>query len=168
MKKTTIISILVTILVVGGIIWIARPGSQRNTASVSSSMKSNGALTVEETNNYDFGVISMAAGAVKHAFKIKNTSSDAVTIKKIYTSCMCTNAILEKAGKRFGPYGMPGHAFIPSINQTINSGEEAIVETIFNPAAHGPAGIGLIERTVYIENNAGEPIELLFAATVTP
>ena len=67
-----------------------------------------------------------------------------------------------------GPYGMPGHGFIPKINETLNSGEEALVEVVFEPAAHGPAGVGPIQRAIAIENNAGEPVELLFAAIVTP
>lgn len=161
----TIIGIVAGILVLGGIIWIARPDGQ-NTAS--SAASSNGTLTVEEASNYDFGTISMAAGKVKHQFKIKNTSSEAVTIGKMYTSCMCTTAMLMKGGKQFGPVGMPGHGVIPKVNESINPGEEAIVEVVFDPAAHGPAGVGRIQRTVTLENNAGRPVELLFAAMVTP
>lgn len=58
--------------------------------------------------------------------------------------------------------------FFPSINQTINPGEEASVEVVFDPAAHGPAGVGQIQRTVTIENNTGKPLELGFSAVVTP
>lgn len=161
----TIISIVVGILVLGGLIWIARPDAQSISSAPTSS---NGTLTVEEANNYDFGTISMAAGKVKHQFKIKNTSSEAVSIEKMYTSCMCTTAELTVGVKRFGPYGMPGHAAIPKINQAINPNEEAIVEVVFDPAAHGPAGVGRIERTVTLENNSGRSLELQFAAIVTP
>lgn len=161
----TIIGISVGVLVLGGLIWIARPGSQNDALS---STKSNGTLTVEEANNYDFGSISMAAGEVKHQFKIKNTSSEPVTINKIYTSCMCTTASLVIGDKQFGPYGMPGHAAVPKINQIINPNEEAAVDVTFDPAAHGPAGVGRIQRKIIIENNAGQPVELQFAAVVTP
>lgn len=161
----TIIGIVTAVFVLGGLIWIARPDSQNSTVL---STRSNGTLIVEEGNNYDFGTISMAAGKVKHQFKIKNTSSEAVNIKKMYTSCMCTTATLTVRSKQFGPYGMPGHGAIPKINQSINSNEEVIVEIIFDPAAHGPAGVGRIQRTITIENNAGTPIELLFVAIVTP
>lgn len=161
----TFISIIVGVLVLGGFIWIARPDGQSAVSSVASS---NGALTVEGADNYDFGAISMAAGKVKHQFKIKNTSGEAVTIGKMYTSCMCTTATLMKGRKRFGPVGMPGHGAIPKINETINPGEEAIVEVVFDPAAHGPAGVGRIQRVVTLENNAGRPVELSFTAMVTP
>ena len=81
---------------------------------------------------------------------------------------MCTTATLKIGGRQKGPYGMLGHGFIPKINETLNSGEEALVEVVFDPAAHGPAGVGPIQRAIAIENNAGEPVELLFAAIVTP
>lgn len=167
MKKTnkTIISIIVGVIVLGGLVWIARPGVKNTSVAQSSS---NGMLSVEEANNYDFGTISMAAGNVTHQFKIKNTSSDSVTVEKMYTSCMCTTATLIANGKQFGPYGMPGHGAIPKIGQVIGVDEEAIVEVVFDPAAHGPAGVGRIERVVVLENNAGEPIELQFVAVVTP
>lgn len=161
----TIIGIILGVVALGGLIWIARPDGQTgNVASVSS----NGILTVEEANNYDFGTISMAKGIVTHTFKIKNESGEAVTVNKMYTSCMCTTASIILGGKQFGPYGMPGHGVIPKIGETINPGEEAEVEVAFDPAAHGPAGVGRIQRSITIENNAGRPIELLFAAIVTP
>ena len=65
-----IIGIGIAVVVLGGLVWMARPGTQSN--SIASPASSNGTLTVEEANNYDFGAISMAAGKVKHTFKIKN------------------------------------------------------------------------------------------------
>ena len=161
----TFISIVIAVLLLGGLIWLARPDSENNKTP---SAKSNGVLTVEEANNYDFGTISMAAGKVMHEFKIKNNSRDMVVVNKMYTSCMCTTASLKTNGKQFGPYGMIGHGLIPRIDQTVKPNEEATVEVIFDPAAHGPAGVGRIERVITLENNAGQPVELLFSAMVTP
>lgn len=161
----TIIGITVGVLAFGGLIWVARPGAESSSSIPASS---NGTLTVEEASNYDFGTISMAAGKVKHTFKIKNTSNEAVGIEKMYTSCMCTTAALMVGGKQFGPYGMPGHGIIPKIGQSIGPDEEATVEVVFDPAAHGPAGVGRIQRVVTLENNAGRPVVLQFAAIVTP
>jgi len=110
----------------------------------------------------------MAAGKVTHQFKIKNTSSEAVIINKIYTSCMCTTAMLTIGDKQLGPYGMPGHEDIPRIDQMVNPNEEVTIDAVFDPSAHGPAGIGQIQRTITLENNAGQPVELSIAATVTP
>jgi hypothetical protein len=72
------------------------------------------------------------------------------------------------ADKQFGPVGMPGHGVIPSINQSINPSKEAVVEVTFDPAAHGPAGVGQVERKVILENNTGEALEIQFVAIVTP
>ena len=83
---------------------------------------------------------------------------------------MCTTAILKmSSGKELGPYGMPGHGgFAPSISQIVDPGEEITVKAIFDPAAHGPAGVGPIERAVYVENDSGRPVEIQFKAMVTP
>lgn len=148
-----------------GFIWIARPAPQSGPASPV--LGKNGALAAKE-NNYDFGAISMAAGKVSKIFVIKNTGTDALAVNQLYTSCMCTVATLKIGSRSVGPFGMPGHGFAQRINEIIQPNEEAQVEAIFDPAAHGPAGVGRIERVVYLENSAGAPLELKFSATVTP
>ncbi|MBI5306545.1 DUF1573 domain-containing protein [Candidatus Wolfebacteria bacterium] len=160
----TIIGIIAAIAILSGIIWFAKIDSQNNN---SLPVKSNGTLVAEETN-FDFGEISMAAGKVKHSFKIKNIGNESVIINKVYTSCMCTTASLTINNKQFGPYGMAGHGLIPKINQPVKPNEEIIIEAVFDPAAHGPAGAGQIKRIITIENNSEKQIELQFTATVTP
>ncbi|MDO8469927.1 MAG: DUF1573 domain-containing protein [bacterium] len=71
----------------GGIVWIARPDL---TPSATLSSASSGALAVQGARSYDFGTISMARGPVTREFKLTNTGSGAITIDKLYTSCMCT------------------------------------------------------------------------------
>jgi len=166
MNKTTITGIIIAIVAFSLIVWMARPGPRNgNTASITA--QPSGILSAEETS-FDFGAISMASGKVSHSFKIKNKSPEPATIEKIYTSCMCTTASLVTDGLRFGPYGMPGHGFIPKINKIIDLDEEAIIEVVFDPAAHGPAGIGPIQRLIAVEKNGGERLELSFSAMVTP
>jgi hypothetical protein len=126
-----------------------------------------GALKAIETS-FDFGQISMAAGKVSHSFKVKNSSSQPVKIGKLYTSCMCTEASFVKGNLRKGPFGMPGHGFIPKLNETIAPGEEITLEVIFDPAAHGPAGLGRVERRIYLEQEGGQPLELSIKALVAP
>lgn len=164
MSKNVIIGIVAIIIIAGGIVWLGRPAKDQTASPV---LDSNGILEAEETD-FDFGSISMAAGNVRHAFKVKNNSPDQVVIGKMYTSCMCTTAFLGMGDKKFGPYGMPGHGFIPKINETLSPGGEAIVEVVFDPAAHGPAGVGPIRRSITIENNGVESLELMFSAVVTP
>src|SRR3989344_749276 len=126
----------------------------------------SGTLMANETM-FDFGRISMAAGKVKRDYVVKNTSSELVTITKLYTSCMCTQATITAGTQAEGPFGMPGHSGIPRIKVTLSPGEEAIITAIFDPAAHGPAGVGPIDRVVYVENSSGKTVELGFQALVT-
>lgn len=164
--KKIITGIFIGTLVLVVLVLAGRP--ERGTEAASLLSRSNDALTVEEPARYDFGSISMAAGKVMRQFKVNNTGNKPVNIEKMYTSCMCTSALLIIGEKRFGPVGMPGHTAIPYLNQIMGAGESVIVEVTFDPAAHGPAGVGHIERTVTLENNAGQPVLLRFAATVTP
>ena len=50
----------------------------------------------------------------------------------------------------------------------VNPGENVIVKATFDPAAHGPAGIGEVSREIYIDTGADEPVVLGFKVNVTP
>jgi hypothetical protein len=117
---------------------------------------------------YNFGKISMAAGKVSKVYWIKNISGDPLNITKLSTSCMCTEATLVTPAGKKGPFGMPGHGPTPRIEERLAPGETAQVEAVFDPAAHGPAGIGQTDRIVTIENDGGLPLELRLSAMVTP
>lgn len=164
--KTLLVWTLAIIAALAFFAWAGKPSSQEN-ESAQLAQSSETALLAEEVA-HDFGTISMAAGNASHTFKISNLSALPVNIEKMYTSCMCTIASLIADGESFGPYGMPGHGFIPKINKTLNPGAEAEIEVVFDPAAHGPSGVGRIERNIIIENNGGEALELRFTAVVTP
>lgn len=164
MNMTTSIGFIAAILILVGLVWITRLDSPSGAASVK---VSGGSLTTEE-RKYDFGSISMAAGNVEREFRLKNSGAEAIVIKKIYTSCMCTEATLIIGDRRKGPFGMPGHGSLGSIQEVVGPGEEAIIEVVFDPQAHGPAGVGPIQRVVTIEHDSGQPIGLEFRAIVTP
>lgn len=161
------------ILVIGGLVIAAKPDPVKKTPTAvelvkaSSAGNSAGRLSAAQTK-FSFGPISMARGKVTHRYPITNAGTEPIIIRKLYTSCMCTTAALVKNGKAGEAFGMPGHSPIPTINVPINPREEAFVEVIFDPAAHGPAGVGPIERVVTLENNGGQPLELEFAALVSP
>ena len=155
---------IVTVFVLGAIVWFARPGAKGTDEPTASGPT---VLASEETN-FDFGTISMAKGNVSHIFTVTNTGIEPVVVKKLYTSCMCTSASIMNGTEKVGPFGMPGHAGIPSINVVLQPSASTQVEAIFDPAAHGPAGVGTISRVVILENNAGSPLELGFTANVTP
>jgi hypothetical protein len=117
---------------------------------------------------FDFGELSMAAGKVSHRFGIMNTGDSSITVNRVYTSCMCTEATLVTLAGKKGPFGMPGHGRFPAIFETIPPGGGAQVDVVFDPAAHGPAGVGPTDRTVIIRSNESPPLELRFTAMVKP
>jgi len=136
----------------------------------SSSVSSASILSALETN-FDFGSIAMKDGKVAHKFPVKNSGAEPLVIEKVYTSCMCTVAnIIDGKGKTYGAFGMPGHGGgISTADIEVGAGETVMVEAIFDPAAHGPSGVGLADRVVYLETNSTQSpkIELNFSATVT-
>ena len=125
-------------------------------------------VLVSDASNFDFGRVPMSGGKVSHRYSIRNSGNVPLTITKMYTSCMCTTATLVTRSGEAGPVGMPGHGSIPTLNERLAPGEAAQVNVVFDPAAHGPAGIGLNERSVTIRNDAGRSLELSFTAMVKP
>lgn len=128
---------------------------------------SAGPLTAREAN-FDFGTVSMAAGKVEHRFWFRNDSTAPVLVKRVYTSCMCTTAKLVKSTRIIGTYGMPGHGVLPDVDESFAPGEAAYLDVVFDPAAHGPAGLGRTERVVSVESDTGQRLQLAFVVNVRP
>lgn len=157
------------VVAVAGLIVVAQPGTATSTPAATESAGAGSAgYLAAVRKKYDFGTISMARGKVSYRYPIRNVGTDPLEIRKLYTSCMCTTAALVTNGKVSDAYGMPGHTPIPTISVPIAPQEQAYVQVVFDPAAHGPAGVGPIERVITVENNAGQPLELAFSAVVTP
>lgn len=154
--------------VIAGLIIVGLVLVSRNQASVGGKSTGQPGTLVAQQQQYDFGKISMAAGKVSHNYSLENTSSQKVTVRKIFTSCMCTVASLLRGERRTGPFGMPGHGTVPTINEDLAPGEKTEVEVVFDPAAHGPAGIGRVQRTVTVETSEGSSLQFSFTAEVTP
>lgn len=158
------LTVLILFIALFGILLVNKksiaPEAEANTTS---------ALSLTE-DTFDFGTISMRNGKVSHRFEIKNNGIEAVTIKKVYTSCMCTVAFIDDdSGKRYGAFGMPGHGGAPLSSIRIDANTSAKVEAIFDPAAHGPSGIGLAQRSIYLETNSlsSPKLGISFQAMVT-
>lgn len=162
-SKIIIIGAITTLaLLFSGLFFLSRSQPQ-----VSVNPQATGQLTLGESF-YDFGSVSMAKGLVSRKFTLTNSGSTPATITKMFTSCMCTKAKLTSGGQSWGPVGMPGHTAIPNLSVQIDPGQTAEVEAIFDPAAHGPAGVGKIERTVTVELNGQSLLNFNFSANVTP
>ena len=167
--RNVIIGSAAVVLLFVGLLWVSAPKKSAGNSSpqVASAQAISGSLSAEETS-FDFGTVSMKNGKVNHVFKIKNDTDSTAVVSKLFTSCMCTTASISVNGTKKGPFGMPGHGFVPSIKGEIRASGSADVEVVFDPAAHGPAGVGRIDRVVYLEEKSGNKLELQFTAMVTP
>ena len=155
---------LIAILIIGFVGLIAI--SLSNKSSIDSNTES---ALVADQSNYDFGTISMKDGNVKHTYMVQNTDTEPVTIEKLSTSCSCTKASLTVGNETVGPFGMEGHGgSIPKIDVSITAGGKGEVEVIYDPVAHGSAGIGNIERSVFLDTSTGARTELTFKTMVEP
>ncbi len=166
MNKNIIIWLAVGILAAVGIVAVSYPDQSNGKKEQAAALGLISDLIAPETS-YDFGVISMAAGNVKRDFEIRNDSSSTIALDKLYTSCMCTSAYFVKDKDKDGPFGMPGHGFVPGLGRELKPGERATIEVVFDPAAHGPAGIGPTNRSVFLESN-GEVKRFDIKTVVTP
>ena len=169
-KQSTTTFVIITLsLIIGGglILWSYSVAGKSGSAPKEEIASGQDQLTVTEST-YDFGEVSMTKGSVDHEFVLRNNSSAPVKIGRAETSCMCTTAYLASGGKEVGPFGMAGHGGIGNnANLTISPGEELIVRTVFDPAAHGPAGVGSVERQIVLKVGDA-PLVLSFSAVVTP
>ena len=172
MEKKTIIALLIILIGVAGLVWWSKtvePEVQVDTSSKSHPARTVGSLVPSETF-YDFGRISMKDGNVSKVFSVLNPTDGDINLEKLYTSCMCTSAYIVNADRtKKGPFGMPGHGgAVPKANEIVKAGESLGIEVVYDPNAHGPAGVGMIDRFVYLEDEGGNKIELEIKANVTP
>ena len=167
LKNKNIILLIIGILFLIGIVSLI--ATQESGGGSKSTAYSAGALTAPE-RIFDFSTISMKNGTVSHRFEVQNDGEEPVVIEKVYTSCMCTVAsVIDSDGKTYGEFGMPGHSGPSRTRIEVAPGKKAIVEAVFDPAAHGPSGVGLAQRPIYLETNsaASPKLELAFQAMVT-
>ncbi len=162
-KKVVVIGAVIVLGFIGLMWW----GRNVQTAGNSTDSGAVSLLSVPE-KLYDFGTISMKDGVVEHMFRIANASGKDIEIKRVYTSCMCTSAYLEGADGELGPFGMEGMGYLPPANEVIKAGGSRDVKVVFDPNAHGPAGVGAIDRFVYLTDVSGGALELEIRAMVTP
>jgi len=167
MKTKNIITFVVVLAGLFGLMWWGRP-TQTSGPTPGLNSVAGSALTAAE-KLYDFGTISMADGKVSKIFKVANSTAQDITVENVATSCMCTVAYLESASGEKGAFGMLGHSDeTAKVNEVIKTGESRAVRVVYDPAAHGPAGIGPVDRFVYLTEASGGTLELEIKAVVTP
>ncbi|MEK7515768.1 MAG: DUF1573 domain-containing protein [Patescibacteria group bacterium] len=118
---------------------------------------------------YDFGTISMKNWNVTKEFEVTNPTDRDITVSTVLTSCMCTTAfIVGPGGNVKGPFGMSGMGYVPPANEIIKAGESRIIRVVYDPNAHGPAGVGQIDRFVTLTDSDGGTLQFEIKALVTP
>lgn len=159
--------IFASIVVIIGLLGIL--GRSQNVPQIGGTENTGATSTlVARESLYDFGTISMKDGLVNHVFKVTNASTRDVNVKKITTSCMCTNAYVNGASGERGPFGMEGMGYVPPADELIKAGDTRDIKVVYDPNAHGPAGVGTIDRFIYLADDAGGVFTLEIKAVVTP
>ena len=165
MNTKTILAGVVVLLAVGGLFFWGRANQALSSSTPSGAASALAAAEV----SYDFGTISMKNGNVEKTFEITNPTDTNITLTSLTTSCMCTTAFIVKDGTRRGPFGMPGHGGpVPRANEVVPAGGKLAIAVVYDPNAHGPAGVGPIDRFIYLLDDAGGELELEIKANVTP
>lgn len=167
-SKTIGIATLVFILIVLLFAWGRAGTSFTSQGAPGAASIAQSSLITSETL-YDFGTISMKDGNVTKEFEITNPIDRDITVSTVLTSCMCTLAyIVKEDGSIKGPFGMPGMGYVPPANEIIKAGESRVIRVVYDPNAHGPAGVGRIDRFITLTDSSGGVIQLEIKALVTP
>lgn len=114
-----------------------------------SDMENSGRLVANSELLHDWGNINIQGGDVTHQFQFTNESGESLRLKGAQTSCMCTTAIYHLPDETQSPaFGM--HNNDGQWSAEIEPGESFEVEAIFDPMAHGPDAVGVIQRSVIL------------------
>lgn len=145
-KKIVIGLIVLTLLILGGGIYVLSATSSTSPKVVASQ---NAKAEIDQ-KTFDWGNIPYSGGNVNKTFTIKNTGTDTLKLTGVKTSCTCTKAQVSIDGKVSPYFSM--HATSSWVGE-VNPGKEAKLEVIFDPAFHGPTGVGPMERLISVETN---------------
>lgn len=158
-KKVIIGIILVTFLILaGGIFWAS---SGNNAAPPPITASQNAKASIDQ-KTYDWGQINMKDGNVSKTFVIKNIGTDTLKLTKVKTSCHCTKAQVTIDGNTSPSFGM--NTVSPWVGD-VAPGGEAQLNIVFDPAFHGPNGIGPITRYISVDTNDSSNSKLEFTLT---
>lgn len=99
---------------------------------------------------FDWGKIGIAAGNAEKDFTIENTGSAPLKLFNVKTSCDCTTARLSQGAATSPVFGMHTNS---NFVMEVPPGQKAVLKVIFDPAYHGPDGVGPITRQITVQTN---------------
>ena len=158
-KFIIIIFVLTAIILFGGIYVLTITS---NTPQISTS--ANAKAYVSDSTSFDWGIIPMNKGNVTKTFTIKNNGSDILKLYNVKTSCHCTKAYITINNADSPSFGMDN---LSSWTGEVAPNQEASLTAVFDPAFHGPQGVGPINRFVLVETNDKSNQKLTFTLTGT-
>ena len=129
--------------------------------------KTEGTLVAKEIF-YDFGTISMKNGKVSKLFKINNSTSEDIKLPSLTTSCMCTAAYFIDSDRNKRTFWYAWYGVCSQIKRNYKSWNIGEIEAVYDPNAHGPAGVGMIDRFIYLEDANNNKLQFEIKANVTP
>ncbi|MBI4136490.1 DUF1573 domain-containing protein [Candidatus Roizmanbacteria bacterium] len=115
-----------------------------------------------DEKSFDWGEVDINNGKVEKTFAIKNNGSDPLLLRNVVTSCMCTTATLVYNGEKSPAFGMHQKS---DYALSVLPGEAAELLVVFDPAFHGPSGVGPITRQILVETNDPDTQQLEFTLT---
>lgn len=164
-KKFVILMAVLILGIIGFAIYISSSSNSNTKATVS---KTIGAKISVDHNFRQVDDIEYSKGILYHSFPIKNEGSKDLEIANMTTSCMCTKAFLKIDGKNGPEFGMKGMSASSDWKGILKPGQSAEVIAAFDPAFHGPQGVGEVVRAVSFETNDPQNpyVELSFEGVV--
>lgn len=154
-----IIAFFTLIILIGGVYLVSK-----TTQSPQVVLSQNAKAYTQDPTSFDWGNIPINGGVVTKTFTIKNTGTDVLSLTNIKTSCHCTKAHITIEGRQSPDFGMDG---ISSWVGEVAPAKEAKLTVIFDPAFHGPQGMGPLNRFVSVETNDRGNQKLTFTLTGT-
>lgn len=148
--KILIAIVIFSILLVGGAVILLSGSFSGGKAQIE---KVSGVRMEITENTFDWGEIDYGGGLAIHAFKIKNSGEKDLEIGNIATSCMCTQAYFKDSSGVSPRFGMRGMSRPSSWKGVLKPKQEGELVVEFDPAYHGPTGVGKMERVVSFETN---------------
>ncbi|HCR81490.1 MAG: hypothetical protein UX28_C0001G0331 [Candidatus Pacebacteria bacterium GW2011_GWA1_46_10] len=160
-KKFIIAVVAVTaFLLLGGIVLATRMTNPKPSAQIPTNTASNAKAAVIDESSLDWGNIVMSEGNKEATFKIKNEGTDPLKLSEVVTSCACTTAQLklgDTVSPAFGMHNKSAYVF------EVPPQQEAKLIVVFDPAFHGPNGVGPIDRFVTVATNDPSQPQLQFS-----
>ncbi|HKZ35790.1 MAG TPA: DUF1573 domain-containing protein [Patescibacteria group bacterium] len=148
--------VLLTAVIIGGGSYLIAKTSAPQLAADQAAQ-----ANVTETS-FDWGTIGINDGIVEKTFTITNNGAGPLKLAGVVTSCMCTTAQVKTSDSLSPAFGMHQKS---SWSEQVEPGQSADLIVAFDPAFHGPSGVGAITRIVTVDTNDASQPQLSFTLT---